>query len=482
MDSILKFKLVYSNFYTIGQPIPNGFHPAVVDKIKAEFDKNSSYHINSIYNDYDGHLPFFHCNLYHFFRKFHADNPEQDIISIDDVDPNDTNTIYVYPIEIKTTLASLSNKQNFKLDGVYYEYTLVDTLSEKELNLLRNKKMLLLINLVHDPVHHSNDIVMFEHKLNLLGINGEVCHYTVANNYEGHKKLGSQSKVHLGCIPLSQYSNWLSSTIPIEGCRWEYALGPLGYPNKFVLPSDIDASIKRNKKFLCFNRTNRSHRVVLFYLAIKNNWLQNGMFSFIFPFNSSDIGTKLSLKEELINFYPKEENPEYFAEKMSELLPYELDTQHIPPQQKNGFGSNNNNQQFYLDSYLHIVSETSFYKGNETTTLTEKTFRPICNLQPFIQIGDAHSLSLLKSYGFKTFSPYIDESYDAEVDPIKRMIMIEKELNRINNMSMDEIHEWYHSMMEILIYNQEHMKTFVNHNAFENTFNEIASNRRQYGV
>jgi hypothetical protein len=37
--------------------------------------------------------------------------------------------------------------------------------------------------------------------------------------------------------------------------------------------------------------------------------------------------------------------------------------------------------------------------------------------------------------GFNTFSPLIDESYDLETDPAKRMQMVLEEMHRINNLS-----------------------------------------------
>lgn len=477
MDSILNFKLVYSHKY--GEtPIPNGLHPIVVDKIKNEYNKDSHFNLNFIYNIYDGNVPFFHCNFSYFFDRFH-NHTDGLKIHIDDVDENDSTIIYLYPIEIKTTLSSLYNKLCFKLDEVYYEYNFIDTLSDKELNLLRNKKMLLLISLIHDPLHYPDDILKFDKVLSDKGISSDVCHYILSNKYDGHKKHGSMAETYHEIIPLNQYSNWLVSTMAaIEHGKQEYCIGGLGYYNKFVIPTDINNTKKRSKKFLCFNRTPRPHRIILLYLAIKNNWLENGLFSFIFPFYENSIGSMESVKNTIFSTYPEELNLDYYTKKICEMLPYELDTQQLPSNQKNGFQSNNNNIDFYLDTYLHIVSETSFFVGNDCPTLTEKTFRPICNLQPFIQIGDAHSLKLLKNLGFKTFEPYINESYDEEIDPRERMNLIEKELNRINSMTDEEIHEWYHSMMDILIYNQEHMKTFINHNPIQHTLETIKANWR----
>ena len=53
--------------------------------------------------------------------------------------------------------------------------------------------------------------------------------------------------------------------------------------------------------------------------------------------------------------------------------------------------------------------------------MTEKTFKCILNLQPFIIVGSARSLELLHFLGYKTFSDIINERYDDETNPYKRM-------------------------------------------------------------
>jgi hypothetical protein len=48
--------------------------------------------------------------------------------------------------------------------------------------------------------------------------------------------------------------------------------------------------------------------------------------------------------------------------------------------------------------------------------------------------ASAGSLDYLKSYGFKTFSPYIDETYDTIKDPLERLQAIVAEMKRIANL------------------------------------------------
>ena len=111
--------------------------------------------------------------------------------------------------------------------------------------------------------------------------------------------------------------------------------------------------------------------------------------------------------------------------------------------------------EMHKHSYLYIASET--YVRGDYKSLTEKVFKPLANLQPFVFIAFPGALAELQKLGFKTFSPFINESYDSEQDYKTRMHMIAAEINRIVSMSKEEIHNWFWSMKEILIHNQQRL-------------------------
>ena len=94
-------------------------------------------------------------------------------------------------------------------------------------------------------------------------------------------------------------------------------------------------------------------------------------------------------------------------------------------------------------SFMQIVLETTFTesieKNNPTIFLTEKTYKPIFYKQPFILISEPYSLKYLRSLGYKTFSSFIDESYDEIEDPHQRMKHITNEILKINSMSLSEL-------------------------------------------
>ena len=74
-------------------------------------------------------------------------------------------------------------------------------------------------------------------------------------------------------------------------------------------------------------------------------------------------------------------------------------------------------------------------------------------LQPFIIMSQPNTLRMLKEFGFKTFHPYIDESYDSVLDNDERKNLIFKEIKRLCSMTKEEIQNWYYNMQDIFIYN-----------------------------
>jgi hypothetical protein len=116
------------------------------------------------------------------------------------------------------------------------------------------------------------------------------------------------------------------------------------------------------------------------------------------------------------------------------------------------WGFNFENKEPYLDSYIHILSETNFYETG--LYLSEKTWKPIGHLQPFIMVNKPGALKELHNLGFKTFAPFINEEYDTIENDSERMEFIYSEILRLNALPIEEIHNWYKSIYDILIYNR----------------------------
>ena len=108
----------------------------------------------------------------------------------------------------------------------------------------------------------------------------------------------------------------------------------------------------------------------------------------------------------------------------------------------------------HTNAYWNIVVETHF--GQHTTFLTEKTFKPILNLQPFTIVGNSGSLKLLHYLGYKTFESVLDETYDKITNPQERMMELVKIINSIIHTSHEDHVKIQKNLRNILYHNHNH--------------------------
>ena len=88
--------------------------------------------------------------------------------------------------------------------------------------------------------------------------------------------------------------------------------------------------------------------------------------------------------------------------------------------------------------------------------LTEKILRPIACGHPFVLAAGPRSLEYLRSYGFKTFAPWIDESYDQEPDSLRRLEKIINSMNKINSLGVQEFNCFLLEIRRIAEFNKKH--------------------------
>jgi len=131
---------------------------------------------------------------------------------------------------------------------------------------------------------------------------------------------------------------------------------------------------------------------------------------------------------------------------------YNLHTFFAPTQAHSTFSADYSADD-YQQTAIEVVLETLF--DDERLQLTEKTLRPIACGQPFMLAATAGSLDYLRSYGFETFSPWINESYDSIQDPAQRLEAIVQEMRRIADLSKDEKTLLYARLKDITARNKQ---------------------------
>ena len=102
----------------------------------------------------------------------------------------------------------------------------------------------------------------------------------------------------------------------------------------------------------------------------------------------------------------------------------------------------------YEKTKCSVVCESVMDK--QSFQLTEKTYKPIMMCHPFVILGPKGILSYIKSMGFKTFSPFIDESYDEENDLEKRIQLITSACEQI---IQKDWKKFYEDTMQIRLHN-----------------------------
>ncbi len=124
--------------------------------------------------------------------------------------------------------------------------------------------------------------------------------------------------------------------------------------------------------------------------------------------------------------------------------------------------ANNINLTHYKSTDISLIHET--HTTNDSVFISEKTFKTIAAKHPFIIMGSPGTLALLHNLGYKTFYPYIDESYDTELNLTKRKNMIFIELEKLINMSDKVRTEHMINLLKIAEFNFEHLKNYSNRN------------------
>ena len=230
---------------------------------------------------------------------------------------------------------------------------------------------------------------------------------------------------------------------------------------------------KLKKKYITFNRLTsnlRVYRSLFVNELIYRDILDQGHVSYssICPDNGKDYITNLSDARE-----SKLITAEVAAEAIHNLssvpMPLHIDTPHDVPIPNGSFALSAVNE--CMESFVYIVTETCYWERK--CHLTEKIFKPIVSRMPFILVGPAHNLSYLKSYGFRTFGRWIDESYDTIEDPIERMHAIGVVLAGISNRNLDDLQEILCEMQEVLDYNYN---LFYSQQFLDRCWNELIDN------
>jgi hypothetical protein len=203
-----------------------------------------------------------------------------------------------------------------------------------------------------------------------------------------------------------------------------------------------------DKVFICYNHLTskyRSYRLHLVSNLIEQDLVKSGLVSLFHAGWQETIGDPDNLLDNRarVKIYQTLKN-------VSEPLTIDTDTPTGDMSAKVNFES-------LTSALFHVVTETVYFQ--DKLHLTEKVFKPIVAKRPFFLVAAPGNLAYLKSYGFRTFDQWIDESYDLEQDHYIRIEKITFELAKLCAMSPALLRQMHVEMQEVLEYNFTHFYT-----------------------
>ncbi len=441
-------KLAYDNYdYKRRFPYPNGWH---IEVCKYADTINGRDYFDDLKHKFQ--LRTSHSEVAGTFIHNRGDYTRIDTL---DVETYNGENLY-YPIEIYGNSMPLLNEETLIADGnIEYTTFLLDCISEKSIKLAKRNKLVYVWNISHEPFSDiefinkltiviskvglkQSNFIFFGGSSNLFDLYPELKHTEYNFCFENNLLISSCKKIN----NLKENPNY-----------------KLGYKTEWFNASDLLE--KRNKHFVSPNRnSNKPHRFTLgCYFELENLW--DKVYCSFLQKNGDYIpmvdGLNGSFRQKLIEA----------SNKFIKMIPIEMDTELLSESEKECFESMRAfKREIYTDSYINIVTETNFERD---IFITEKIINPMTVLQPFILFGAPHYLKYIKELGFKTFDGFIDESYDNEEDSGLRFEKLCNEVKRISEIPLNEMHEWYISIIPILEYNRNFAMEFANKPMFKNS-------------
>ena len=205
----------------------------------------------------------------------------------------------------------------------------------------------------------------------------------------------------------------------------------------------------RTRKFTALSRRHQSWRATVITWLKEHNILDNSYWSYNTIGMDDNYYRDNPMKDNPIQMEPFYPGLPEAVDAMLASAPHACDT-------LNDVEHNSHHlmvDKHYTDSYVNIVLETFFdAEQSNGAFITEKTFKPIRNGQPFIVFGCARTLATLKKLGYKTFDEFIDNSYDAMLSNADRFKQLTVSVTKLNN---QDLHRMYQQAYQDLAHNRQ---------------------------
>ena len=118
--------------------------------------------------------------------------------------------------------------------------------------------------------------------------------------------------------------------------------------------------------------------------------------------------------------------------------------------------------QYWNKHFCTVVTESVMHSD---VFISEKTFKPLIGLRPFIIIGDRHLYTKLKEWKFDTFEDLFPNIHRDEPDKYRRIDNALKDMHGFQfNHGLDELNNLYAKLEDRLMYNRKRVLEVINEN------------------
>jgi hypothetical protein len=130
---------------------------------------------------------------------------------------------------------------------------------------------------------------------------------------------------------------------------------------------------------------------------------------------------------------------------------------------------------FWNDAYIHLVTETSGIGGPPFDFYTEKTMKVFDNFQLPLIMASRGYVSYMRRKGYHMFDDFLDHSYDDKESYLEYFDLYVREVKRLSELDIRDIHDYYHKNRDALEYNREqlHRDYIRSYEVFNQEFREI---------
>jgi hypothetical protein len=245
----------------------------------------------------------------------------------------------------------------------------------------------------------------------------------------------------------------LQSYITVMSCSY------LEYIHHSSYPIIDEYEIRtRKKNYLCLNKVHRQHRIDLLELMLSENLINDKCYYSFQDYSQSTDDILISLLDE---HYPNIKSNLDFIKTLQ---------LNFDPTRTNPVNIIQGDLELYHNSYFSVITETIYYDSEYTFPktrchvspvessifITEKTIKCLALKHPFVVASVSGMLEGLRKRGYKTFHPFIDETYDTILDDDLRLQAIVQEVNRLSSQSDADWLEWTANIKDIVEYNHTH--------------------------